>query len=96
MSKILHVSVNVRDLLDSPREQKFALTWLTKTGGQRFLDVAEMRQALEDEIAQGHEFIPLAECGDFDFARGCRGHEVKPAASPEPRVLSEAEGPEAA
>jgi len=37
----------------------------------------QVRNALMDELAQGHEVIPLGECDNFDFKTGCKGHEDK-------------------
>jgi hypothetical protein len=41
---------------------------------------ATREQALEylmDELAKGHDVIPLGECDNFDFKKGCLGHEDK-------------------
>jgi hypothetical protein len=35
----------------------------------------EAREALFDELAHGHEVIPMSKCEGFDFVTGCPGHE---------------------
>jgi hypothetical protein len=35
----------------------------------------ESWQLLADELAKGHEVLPLGECEGFDYVRGCPGHE---------------------
>ena len=37
----------------------------------------EIREWLMDELAQGHEVIPIGPgCEGFDFKNGCPGHEM--------------------
>jgi hypothetical protein len=72
--------LSVRGALNWPmKEQKRALKWCSREDGTKYLSVAELRQALMDELAQGHEVLPMsAECEGFDYKKGCPGHEVKP------------------
>jgi hypothetical protein len=75
VSKIMHMCLSVRGALNWPlREQKQALKWCKREGGAPFRDVQELRSALMDELAQGHEVIPMTACDNFDFKTGCRGH----------------------
>jgi len=41
----------------------------------RTLSADEAKMHLLDELAQGHEVLPMTECDNFDYKRGCRGHE---------------------
>jgi hypothetical protein len=81
---IIHVSLSVRGALKwPPAKLREATEWITKPDGSRFTP-AELRDALLDELAQGHEVIPMAEnCEGFDFKTGCPGH-AEPAADQEP------------
>jgi len=57
-------------------EAKRNLRWITKSDGSRYSSVAEFRNALMDEIAQGHDVLPTtSECVGFDYKTGCPGHE---------------------
>jgi hypothetical protein len=38
---------------------------------------AQVRNAMYDELAKGHEVLPLGECDNFDFIKGCQGHVTK-------------------
>jgi hypothetical protein len=35
----------------------------------------EAKKALEDELAQGHEIVPSQGCNNFDWKKGCLGHD---------------------
>lgn len=75
MGRTIHVSQSVRGALRwSPREFRAATEWITKSDGSRFTPEG-LREALMDELAQGHEFLPMGECEGFDPKTGCPGHE---------------------
>jgi len=76
MPTTIHVCMSVRGALNwDRREQKRALKWITKDDGTPFKSVEELREALMDELAKGHEVLPMAPCDNFDWKKGCRGHE---------------------
>ena len=76
MSTTVHLVVSVRGMLNwSPKESKRNLKWITKEDGTHYATVAEMRNALMDELAQGHEVLPTGECNRHDWKKGCLGHE---------------------
>lgn len=78
MSKTIHMCMSVRGALNwPPKYWRSALKYVTKSDGTKFRDVRELRDALMDELANGHEVIPLSSnCDNFDFKKGCRGHET--------------------
>lgn len=84
MSRTIHVCLSVRGALRwDKRQMRQATKWITPTAGGRYT-VEQLREALMDELAQGHEVIPYgAECEGFDYKTGCPGHE---------RVEAEPEG----
>jgi hypothetical protein len=54
------------------------LRTITKTDGTPFSSVYEFRQMCMDELANGHEVLPMGEpCEGFDYKTGCPGHEVQ-------------------
>jgi hypothetical protein len=64
------------------RKTKSMLSSITRSDGTRYSSVEEFRNALLDEIARGHEVLPMSdECEGFDFKTGCPGHE-QPEPSP--------------
>ncbi len=77
MPRTVHVCLSVRGALNwSRRELKRATRWIFRDDGSRYTP-DELREALMDELAQGHEVIPMAqECEGFDYSGGgCPGHE---------------------
>lgn len=80
MGRTIHVSLSVRGALKwSPKEFRDATEWITKPDGSRFTP-AELREALMDKLAQGHEFLPMGGCEGFDPKKGCPGHVTSPRA----------------
>jgi len=76
MSKTIHLCVSVRGMLNwNKAEMKRGLKWITKKDGSRYVSVDELRNALMNELAQGHEVLPTGECEGFDYKTGCPGHE---------------------
>ena len=72
-----HLCVSVRGLLHKPdRELKRDMRSMTKDDGSRFSTVQELRNALMDELAQGHEVLKIAPCDNFDWKNGCQGHRA--------------------
>lgn len=42
------------------------------------MTATEARKALEEELAKGHKIIPSSGCDNFNWEKGCLGHEPKP------------------
>ena len=76
MAKRIHMCQSVRGALINwnPREWKNCVTENGKT-----LTPDEVRNRLFDELAKGHEVIPIGDaCEGFDYSgSGCPGHEIK-------------------
>lgn len=80
MCKTIHCCISVRGMLNWPNsEAKRMLRSITKGDGMPYRDVSEFRNALMDELAQGHEVLPMSkDCDNFDYKTGCKGHKVEP------------------
>ena len=78
MSTTVHLCISVRGMLNWPNaEAKRNLKWITKEDGTRYSSVHELRNALMDELAKGHEKLPMSkECDRHDWKEGCLGHET--------------------
>lgn len=77
MSHHIHLNVDVRGLLNQPkrtleRNWKGAFT----VGGRKLMKADEIRSALMDELSKGHERLPMGDCDNFDYKKGCRGHDT--------------------
>lgn len=69
-----HFHLFLPEVLNWPKPQfKKLLTAITKTDSSRFT-VDELRKTLLDNIANGHQIVPIGKCDNFDFKIGCLGH----------------------
>lgn len=73
----MHMSLSVRGALRwNKADLKRNCKWITDDNGNRYTPEG-LRDAMMNELAQGHEVIPLGECDNFDYKTGCKGHEEK-------------------
>ncbi|MBL8968252.1 MAG: hypothetical protein JNG85_14695 [Spirochaetaceae bacterium] len=71
-----HMCMSVRGILSrSNRELKRMLPMFTRDDGSHYATTDQLRDALLDEIAKGHEVLPMGKCDNFDWKDGCKGHE---------------------
>lgn len=75
-----HIALNVRGFL---RNHPFpdGYRGVFKHDDGRPMSPNEARDHLLDELARGHELIPIGTCDNFDYSAGggCRGHEEQDA-----------------
>lgn len=74
-TKIIHMCLNVRGALLNMTDREL-MSMFTHDDGRKMTAI-EARNALMDELAQGHEVIPFGDaCDGFDYSGGgCPGHE---------------------
>lgn len=74
--KMFHVCQSVTGPLRNwdKRDWKKATKWFTKPDGSTFT-ANELKDAFLEELAKGHEVIPIGKCDNFDYKTGCCGHE---------------------
>jgi hypothetical protein len=73
--RTIHCCLDVRGYLSNPRLLR-QLVGHMSVNGKKLATKDEVREALFDELARGHEVLPLDEpCEGFDFKNGCHGHE---------------------
>ncbi len=72
----MHLSQSIRGPLTNwtPLDWKNATKWIHKEDGSNY-EPFELKQAFLDELAKGHEVVPIGKCDNFDFKEGCKGHE---------------------
>jgi hypothetical protein len=68
-----HLCLDIRGALNNGRTDGF------RHDDGRPMTKQEGRDALYDELAKGRRMIPLGECDNFDYQKGCLGHEEPPA-----------------
>lgn len=73
-ASITHVCLSVRGALRNYTKRDLKTLFLDETG--RRLTADEAKEVLFDELAKGHEVIPVGEpCQGFDYSGGgCPGH----------------------
>ncbi len=72
MTRHFHMWLDVRGALANWSDREFRGAFKHDDG--RAMTAREAKEALMDEIAQGHRVIPIGDCPDFDFQTGCPGH----------------------
>ena len=76
-----HLCLSVRGALNQPKGKLRG--WLRDDNG-KLLTPDQARDALMDELAKGHEVIPMGECDNFDYKTGCCGHRPSKKSDPTP------------
>lgn len=77
MTTRVHMGFSVRGALNWDRRYaKRMLNCTYDKDGNRFPTVDAMRNALMDELAQGHEVLPMGDCDAWDYKKGCPGHKT--------------------
>ena len=49
--------------------------WLKRVSPEQFGDIEGFRRLLQEAEALGHSIIPIGLCSNWDFHKGCGGHE---------------------
>lgn len=76
MSTSFHLCVSIKGaLLLTPEEFHKEYHGIFSDGNGRVLSDGEARDVLMEELSKGHRVIPFGECDNFDFQKGCLGHE---------------------
>jgi hypothetical protein len=72
----VHMHLNVRQFITRPLN-KYPKGLFTKDDGSVMTN-REAREALLDELQQGHVVIPCGKCDNFDYSgEGCLGHPIE-------------------
>ena len=73
--KTYHLSQSVRGPLLNWSEEDWiqAVEWISRKDGTRFSPL-ELKAAFLEHVAQGHNVIPIGDCDNFDYKKGCQGH----------------------
>jgi len=60
-----------------PKDWKNALRWINKGDGSKYASADELKGAFLAELAKGHEVVPIGDCDNFDYKKGCQGHDIE-------------------
>lgn len=74
MTTHIHMCLSVRGALKNWTKKQMGTLFRHDDGRKMTAD--EARERLYDELAKGHDVIPLGPaCEGFDYKTGCPGHE---------------------
>ncbi len=71
---IRHISLSVRGALAQSAAELKRLAPCITVDGKKLKTAKEVQDFLLDEISQGHEFLPMTDCDNHDWKKGCMGH----------------------
>ena len=71
--RIFHLHLDVLGALRHPKVLRGCIT----VEGKKLETTAEVKAFLENQLAMGHECLPMSsECEGFDYKTGCPGHVI--------------------
>jgi hypothetical protein len=76
MSQHFHISISISGMMKYSREEfesEYGGVFEDDNGNALTYD--EVMSELKKEIEKGHRLIPCGNCDNFDYQRGCQGHE---------------------
>lgn len=76
MSRTIHLCVSVRGMLNWSKAEMRRMASSITVDGVPLRTADQVRDFLLDQLSIGHEVLPMAECDNFDYKTGCKGHEV--------------------
>jgi hypothetical protein len=69
-----HMCVSVTGTLAKPDSHLRVWIGAIKVDGKPLETVKQVREFFTEQLAQGHEVLPLGDCDNFDYKTGCKGH----------------------
>lgn len=67
---IRHMALNIDGAIKNAKMWKGCIT----VDGRVLNTVEEVRHFLYQQKAMGREFLPIGDCDNFDYKKGCLGH----------------------
>lgn len=77
MSRSYHMCVSVRGVLINWKDGDLKGMFTDDNG--KPMTAAQVKAELLYHLSNGHEVIPACKCDNFDWKKGCMGHEEKSA-----------------
>lgn len=68
-----HLSLNIDGAIRNAKMLKGCIT----VDGRVLNTVGEIRDFLHEQKRMGREFLPYGDCDNFDYKKGCLGHQVE-------------------
>lgn len=70
---IRHLCLDIRGGIACARDLCGCIT----VDGKVLRTVPEVKNFLQEQLDLGYKVLPMAECDNFDYQTGCRGHIVE-------------------
>lgn len=70
---IMHMALNIDGAIKNAQMLKGCIT----VDGRVLNTVEEIRHFLYQQKAMGREVLPIGDCDNFDYKKGCLGHQVE-------------------
>lgn len=74
MERTIHMCIDIRGALNLIRKKKDSTKSFANHDDGRVMTNGELRTFLYDALADGKEVLPMTQCDNFDYKKGCRGH----------------------
>lgn len=68
-----HIHINIKGAMRNAEEY----IGVVIVDGKKLQTVEEVKQFFQSQLDLGRRILPVGECDNFDYQRGCRGHEIK-------------------
>ena len=69
---IRHLCMNIEGAIANAKDLKGAIA----VDGETLNTVKEIRSFLRRQLAMGRRVLPTCRCSNFDYQKGCLGHEI--------------------
>lgn len=73
MRRIINMSLDIDGSIKNARLLKGCIT----VDGRVLNTVKEIREVLYEQKGMGRELLPMGDCDNFDYQKGCLGHQVE-------------------
>lgn len=74
MTRIIHMSVSVRGMLNCTKAEMWRMASSITVDGVPLKTSEQVREFFLDQLSMGREVLPCGDCDNFDYKTGCKGH----------------------
>lgn len=71
--RMIHCCLDIKGGIMNARMLKGVIT----VDGHTLTTVKEIRSFLQEQLDMGRRVLPMADCDNFDYQTGCKGHVVE-------------------
>lgn len=69
----IHLSLDIRGGIKNAKDLRGCIT----VDGKTLNTTAEVKNFLKGQLDMGRKFLPYGDCDNFDYQKGCLGHDVE-------------------